>query len=214
MKKKKFEVKELNIADLKTAEYNPRKISKEQLEKLVASLKEDPDFLWHKPIIVNSYKGRENVVIAGNQRFLAAKSLGWKTIPGTIANVPPSKEKRWNIKDNINMGEWDSEKFAEVYTELIKDIDISNIGMKESEINKLLKSVQSESDIKGEVEFTEELLEENNYIVLVFKNKLDWLQAQTVLGIKSVKALDSKKEWKRVGLGRVIDGVKVINKIK
>jgi hypothetical protein len=66
---------------------------------------------------------------------------------------------------------------------------------------------------KPEVEFTEELGEESNYLVLYFDNKIDWINAQSVFDLKPVKALDSKKGYERVGVGRVIDGTKFIEKI-
>ena len=66
---------------------------------------------------------------------------------------------------------------------------------------------------RGEVEFTEELLEEHNYIVLYFDNEIDWLQLETIFPLKRAKALDSKDNYEKIGVGRVVNGAEFINKI-
>ena len=78
---------------------------------------------------------------------------------------------------------------------------------------------EEKNEIKGEVQFAEVLGEENNYIVLKFKDDVDWLQACTLFDIKSVKCYSTRKDGKiskkmqRIGLGRVIDGIEAIRKI-
>ena len=74
-------------------------------------------------------------------------------------------------------------------------------------------SDEDETPLEPEVEFTQELLEKNNYVVLTFDNDVDWLQAQTLLGLKTVKSLDSKEGFEKKGIGRVMDGASAINKI-
>jgi len=69
-----------------------------------------------------------------------------------------------------------------------------------------------------EVEFTQVLDETHNYIVLYFDNDVDWLQAQTLFGIKPVKLLSTKKganniNGQKIGLGRVLRGSEVINRL-
>jgi len=57
-------------------------------------------------------------------------------------------------------------------------------------------------------------LEEHNYIVLYFTNEIDWLQAKTLFGLKTVKALDSKKGFEKMGIGRVLNGAEAIERIR
>lgn len=66
---------------------------------------------------------------------------------------------------------------------------------------------------KPEVEFTEELLESHNYVVLYFDNDVDWLQAKTLFDLKTVKALDSKKGYEKQGVGRVLNGADAIKRL-
>lgn len=63
---------------------------------------------------------------------------------------------------------------------------------------------------KGDVEFSEFIGESNNYVVLKFDNDIDWLNAQTHFGLKTVSSKRANgKEWSK-GIGRVLDGAKYL----
>ena len=74
---------------------------------------------------------------------------------------------------------------------------------------------EKKENVDGEVPFTEELLEEHNYIVLYFDNSVDWLQAQTLFGdfIKKKQALNSKDGYRKMGVGRVVRGADFLKEI-
>ena len=74
---------------------------------------------------------------------------------------------------------------------------------------------EKKENVEGEVPFTEELLEEHNYIVLYFDNSVDWLQAQTLFGdfIKKKQALNSKDGYRKMGVGRVVRGADFLKEI-
>lgn len=93
-----------NPADLIEAEYNPRKISDEDFKQLKKSLS---NFDCVEPIVINTYAGRENVIIGGHQRLKAMKALGFEEVPCVEVNLPIDKEKQLNIRLNKNSGEWD-----------------------------------------------------------------------------------------------------------
>jgi hypothetical protein len=63
------------------------------------------------------------------------------------------------------------------------------------------------------------LNEENNYIVLKFNNKIDWLNAMGLFGIEKAKAYPTKKKGNkksfgmRAGVGRVLDGQKALERV-
>ena len=78
--------------------------------------------------------------------------------------------------------------------------------------------VDEEQEKGGEVEFTETLGETHNYLVLYFDNDVDWLQATTLFDVKKVKEYSTRKDGKEpkkpsVGIGRVLNGAKALNKI-
>jgi len=102
-------VAHVDISTLILDKNNPRKIDKQQFEKLLISLKDDPDFLEKRPVLVNRIDGILHVY-AGNQRVKAAKKLGWKQIPCIIDhNLSPEIIKQRIIKDNAHYGvhDWD-----------------------------------------------------------------------------------------------------------
>lgn len=85
----------------------------------------------------------------------------------------------------------------EQYDEELKNqIDIPGVEIQE----------QAEMDERPDMEFTEELLEEHNYLVLYFDNVVDWQQALSLFDVKTVKALQSKPGFEKFGVGRVLRG--------
>lgn len=82
-----------------------------------------------------------------------------------------------------------------------------------------LDKEKNKDEIEGEVEFSEILGEENNYLVLQFKTDIDWLNAQSVFGLETVKSYSTRKDGKvaknmeRKGVARVLDGAKVLNEL-
>lgn len=138
-KKTKVEHKDVETDSLLIAEYNPRTISAKKLEMLKKSITEDSEFLSVRPLIVNMYPGRENIVIGGNQRLLAARELGLKTVPAIIVSIDPTREKIWNIKDNAGYGEWEGGLLKEVIIQLQEEsADLELVGFDESEIGAIL----------------------------------------------------------------------------
>ena len=85
---------------------NPRIVKDYKFKALVKSIKEFPDMLNLRPIVVN----KDMVVLGGNMRLRACKEAGLKEVPVIIADQLTEKEQReFSIKDNQGSGEWDSE---------------------------------------------------------------------------------------------------------
>lgn len=103
------------IKQLSLLENNPRKITKEQFEKLIKSMQDDPDFLWKRPLLVNRV-GDKHTVYAGNQRLRAAKKLKWEEIPCIIEqNLSEEIMKNRIVKDNKSFGDFDFDILANEY---------------------------------------------------------------------------------------------------
>lgn len=102
----------ISISKLVLYEKNPRKITKDQMAKLTNSIKQDPDFLKERPILVNLVDGKY-WVYAGNQRVQAAKKLGMKEIPcSVVENLPDDVMRKRIILDNKTFGEFDLDILA------------------------------------------------------------------------------------------------------
>jgi DNA modification methylase len=115
----KMEIINKSIPDLRFADYNPRKLSTKQAEDLRKSLK---GFGIVEPAVVNSYPGRENVVIGGEQRIRQAQKLGYAEFPCYVVSLPEEKERELNVRLNRNTGEWDLGLLEEHFkgTELVE----------------------------------------------------------------------------------------------
>lgn len=98
-----------NIKDLKLLENNPRKIDKESMDILIESIKNNPEYFEARPIILSDRTG-ELVIIAGNQRYKAAKKIGLKQVPTfLLSGLTEEKEREIIIRDNVSNGEWDND---------------------------------------------------------------------------------------------------------
>jgi len=93
---------------LKTNPNNPRTIRKDQLQKLVKSLREFPEMLEARPIVVDP----DYVVLGGNMRLKAAQEAGLAEVPVYVASWEEAKHKEFVIKDNLAFGEWDWDMLA------------------------------------------------------------------------------------------------------
>ena len=93
-----------NIAEVKINPNNPRLIKDDKFTKLVQSIKDFPEMLEIRPIVVNS----DMVVLGGNMRLKACQEAGIKEVPIIIAdNLTQEQQREFLIKDNVSGGEWD-----------------------------------------------------------------------------------------------------------
>ena len=110
--KPKAQVEYRAVADLKELPGNPRTIKKDQFEKLKASIKDNADYFEARPIILSDRTG-ELVILAGNQRYKAAKAIGLKEVPTILLpNLTEEREKEIIIRDNVENGDWDWDALA------------------------------------------------------------------------------------------------------
>lgn len=99
-----YSVISLPLSEIKENPDNPRLIRDEKFKKLVKSLKDFPEMMNLRPVVVNA----EMVILGGNMRYRAAKEAGWSEMPVIIAdNLTPEQEKEFIIKDNVSGGDWD-----------------------------------------------------------------------------------------------------------
>ena len=112
MKQINNEVKYRILSDLNELEGNPRTITKDKMDKLVKSIKDNPDYFEARPIICSDRTGKL-VILAGNQRYKAAKIAGLEEVPVIILHgLTEEKEKEIIIRDNVELGDWDMDILA------------------------------------------------------------------------------------------------------
>lgn len=128
MKKINNEVKYRYLTELTELEGNPRIITKDKMNKLVESIKANPEYFEARPIICSDRTGKL-VILAGNQRYKAAKIAGLEEVPVIILHgLSEEKEREIIIRDNVELGEWDMDILANEWeVEDLKDwgVDIN-----------------------------------------------------------------------------------------
>lgn len=118
----KAQTKQVKIDTIKLNHDNPRFIKDDKFNKLKKSLKEFPEMLELRPIIVD-----ENMtILGGNMRYRAVLDLGFKSVFITIAKGLTDEQKReFIIKDNASFGDWDFDILANDWS----DIDLVDWGI-------------------------------------------------------------------------------------
>jgi len=130
--------KQMNIEWVKTKDIipnteNPRIIKDDKFKKLVQSIKDFPEMLEIRPIVVNN----EMMILGGNMRLKAIQEIGLKEVPIIKAeNLTEQQQREFLIKDNVGFGEWDWDALANDWdpSELNEwGLDVPNMDLTELE---------------------------------------------------------------------------------
>ena len=102
-------IHKVKISEVFSNPVNPRLIREGKFKKLVQSIKEFPEMLQLRPIVVNEEMG----ILGGNMRYKACQQLGHKEVYIIKAeNLTESQMESFVIKDNVGFGEWDWDLLA------------------------------------------------------------------------------------------------------
>ena len=109
------EIKTAKISEIKLNPDNPRTISNKDMELLIKSLKEFPEMLHLREIVVD-----ENmVVLGGNMRLLALQKMGASDCQiRMVSGLTPEQKREFVIKDNSNFGRYDFDSLANEWSDL------------------------------------------------------------------------------------------------
>tara|TARA_R110000803_G_scaffold25845_3_gene61716 strand:+ start:2714 stop:3292 length:579 start_codon:yes stop_codon:yes gene_type:complete len=104
LNKKNKKIMKVKINVLKSNESNPRLIKEAKFKKLVKSIKEFPEMLELRPIVVDE----QMVILGGNMRYKACQEVGLKEVYIKVAKgLSDEQKKEFIVKDNVGFGEWD-----------------------------------------------------------------------------------------------------------
>jgi site-specific DNA-methyltransferase (adenine-specific) len=105
-------IQKIKISEVKANPSNPRTIKDDKFNKLVQSIKDFPQMLELRPIVVND----DMIVLGGNMRLKACKEAGLKEVSIIKASeLTPEQQAEFIVKDNIGFGEWDYELLLNAY---------------------------------------------------------------------------------------------------
>jgi hypothetical protein len=159
-----IKITKVKIGEVKVNPNNPRLIRDDKFAKLVQSIKDLPQMLDIRPIVVNT----DMVVLGGNMRLKACKEAGLKEVPIIIAdNLTEDQQREFLIKDNVSGGEWDwtiiqSEWNAEQLSEWGLDVWQPNNNINLDEFFDDNGDTEKEAKFKIILEYTEEEYNEVN----------------------------------------------------
>jgi DNA modification methylase len=130
--------RELNLSEIKNANYNPRKISKDSLKGLENSIKR---FGLVEPIIWNEKSGN---IVGGHQRVKVLQSQGIEKTQGVVVDLSDDEEKALNITLNNKSieGDWDQSKIDELIREV--KAAIGNEAFTDLKLDDLAKELEIE----------------------------------------------------------------------
>ncbi len=99
---------EFNTGQIHGLPANPRFIKDDKFHKLVKSIEENPEMISLREILIYPHNDKY-VVIGGNMRLRAMKTLGYKEAPCKIIPIETTVEqlRAYTLKDNSGYGEWD-----------------------------------------------------------------------------------------------------------
>lgn len=179
---------ELNEGQIVGIPKNPRYLKGEEHDKLKKSLKDSPELLQYKPLMVYAIEDNKFVVICGNMRLRICQELhnegveGFEALPCFVLNkdVPIAKIKEYAIKDNVQAGNWDWDELANGDWEVedLQDwgVDCSFLNTDENETNidELFEDAQNieskTKEIKLSVHIPQDLEEKVDEIKEIIKS--------------------------------------------
>lgn len=97
-------IEKISINNIKQNPNNPRIIKDDKYKKLVKSIRDFPEMLEARPIVVDD----DGIVLGGNMRLKACKEAGLEEVSIIRFNdLSEEKKKEFIVKDNVGYGEWD-----------------------------------------------------------------------------------------------------------
>jgi len=190
-----MQVTKVKINSIKTNPKNPRLIKDDKFKKLVNSIKEFPQMLELRPIVVDE----NNIILGGNMRHKACIEAGLKEVYIVQAkDLTELQKDEFIVKDNVGFGEWDWDILANEWdTELLNDwglfvpemtteVDYSILDDEDldSELSDMADGVKKAIQIEFEAEHYEEASELVKF----------WRERQAYLGGMIMEYLKAEKD--------------------
>ena len=190
-----MEIETIQISKIKLNPNNPRLIKDDKFNKLVQSIKDFPEMLNIRPIVVNE----DMIILGGNMRFKACKEAGLKEVPIIKASgLSAEKQREFLIKDNVSGGEWDWTLLQEWDSIELGDwgldlpsfaADVDYSILDEEDVSDQLKEMTDGVKKAIQIEFEAEHYEEAQELIKFFRDKKVYIGALLVEKLKYEKDL-------------------------
>lgn len=101
--------KTVKLDEIKVNEHNPRQIKQKEMDKLKKSLKDFPEMMQLRPIVVDE----NGVILGGNMRYQALVASGADSADVIqVEGLTEDQKREFIIKDNVPYGDWDWDALA------------------------------------------------------------------------------------------------------
>ena len=213
--------KQVGTLPLDEIQPHPGNPKQHDIGLIVASLRR---FGFLDPVVVDQ---RTGLLVSGHGRTKALESMradGEEPPAGVEGDewLVPVYEG-WSSRDDdeaaaalvalnrsTEAGGWDEDALRSILDRLDEIGRLDGVGYGDREIERLRERLDYVDPPPAQRTFSLELMERQDFVVLVFTNEIDWHTAQVRLGLTSVHGQDSRPGYERKGLGRVVDGATVI----
>lgn len=168
-----LKIEYLSVGSLKPYEKNAKRHPADQVDHIANSIRE---FGFRQPLVID----KDNVIVIGHGRLLAAKKLGLDTVPCVRADdLTDEQIKALRLADNkTNESEWDFDLLGGELDDIF-DIDMSEFGfiLEEDDLNEL-------EEKKGSLA--------ERYLVppfsVIYGNKPDWFARKRMWVDKGIRS--------------------------
>ena len=189
-----MKIEKVKLSKIKSNPDNPRIIKDDKFFMLVKSIKDFPEMLDIRPIVVN----KDMMVLGGNMRLKACVEAGMSEVPIIVAdNLTEEQQKEFLIKDNVSGGQfdwdalantWDSELLLDWGVEVFQtasDVDYSILDEEnlDTELDSLISGVKKAIQIEFELEHYETASE----LVKFFRERKAYVGGMLIEYLKAEK---------------------------
>lgn len=117
--------KTVRLDEIKVNEHNPRQIKQKEMDKLKKSLKDFPEMMQLRPIVVDE----DGVILGGNMRYQALVASGADSADVIqVEGLTEDQKREFIIKDNVPYGDWDWDALANEWDpDELNDWGLANI---------------------------------------------------------------------------------------
>ena len=174
----------LEISKLKPNKDNPRIIKDSKFKKLVQSIKDFPEMLELRPIVVDE----DMTILGGNMRYRASIEAGLKEVHVKIAKgLSENQKKEFIVKDNVGFGEWDWDILANEWD----SIKLEDWGL-ELKIEDQIDNLEEDEEI--ELPQSVQLEPPKEYVIILCEpNSIEWEELKMKLKLGIVRKGGYKK---------------------
>lgn len=208
--KRRIDIITKPISELKPYPGNPRRISPSAQAALNSSLDR---FGLVEPIVWNRRSGH---VIGGHQRLELVRARGEKEVAVAVVDLSETDEKALNVALNnpALAGEF-TDSVEHILAELKRaapdvfdELLLWKVAAPAGRGGKKAKAI-------GEHDLSPAPYESYNYVVLLFKNDIDWTAALEHFQLKQVRdSFVGTRRSEAIGLGRVVEGGAYLKRIR